>query len=108
MLIYHLISANDWAGVLESGQYTPPSYATEGFIHFSTEAQLLETARRFYNDAQELVVLEVSEKMVKSALKWEPAEDKTLFPHVYAPLTVDQISDTHMIYKDAKGEWVWV
>jgi uncharacterized protein (DUF952 family) len=107
MLIYHLLSSADWARFLERGEYAPASLASEGFIHFSTEAQVLASAARFFAGHESLAVLVVSEKQVKAHLKWEPAGSGELFPHVYAPLTIDQVEDTRMVYRAGEA-WEWV
>ena len=106
-LIYHLISPADWKKALDKGVYAPASLQAEGFIHFSTRGQLLPTAKRFYQAEKELVVLEVSVKQVQESLKWEAAENEELFPHVYARLPIEKVSDTRMLWKDGRGEWQW-
>ena len=105
-LIYHLISPSDWEKTLNKSSYAPSSLAEEGFIHFSTKDQVLRTASRFFGDASEMVVLEVSEKQVKPDLKWEEA-DGELFPHVYAGLPLEKVTNTRVIWKNPKGEWLW-
>lgn len=105
MILYHLTETEAWEMALEKGFYAPPSLETEGFIHFSTEAQLLQTAARYFAHTDELVVLEVSEKKVKSILKWEPSTQEELFPHVYGRLELDMIGNTNMLLKNRDGQW---
>ena len=105
-LIFHLIAPKEWEAVLNKSHYAPASLATEGFIHFSTKEQVLRTAKRFFGEQEEMVVLEVSEKQVKPQLKWEES-DGVLFPHVYAKIPLEAISNSRLIWKNKAGEWQW-
>ncbi|MDX2247296.1 MAG: DUF952 domain-containing protein [Bacteroidia bacterium] len=105
-MIYHLAKPEDWEKALRKGTYRTPSLSSEGFIHLSTQAQLMESARRFFSLEQELVVLEIAEKNVKHLLKWESAPDREeLFPHIYGPIPLELIADTFMLMKNSRGEW---
>lgn len=105
-LIYHLILPKEWEKTLNKSSYAPASLAEEGFIHFSTQEQVLRTAERFYGDQSEMVVLEVSEKQVKPHLKWETADGEQ-FPHVYSGLPLEAIANTRVIWKNKAGTWEW-
>jgi uncharacterized protein (DUF952 family) len=58
----------------------------DGFIHFSTAAQVRETARRHFGGHTDLIVLEVEAADLGEALRWEPSRGGDLFPHLYGPL----------------------
>lgn len=59
----------------------------DGYIHFSTSDQLLETLEKHYAGQNGLVVLEIDGQALDAAhLKWEPARGGALFPHLYADL----------------------
>jgi len=58
----------------------------DGFIHFSTSAQLAETAARHFAGATGQVLVAVEVASLGPALKWEPSRGGDLFPHLYAPL----------------------
>ncbi|WNJ18050.1 DUF952 domain-containing protein [Pontibacter sp. G13] len=105
-LIYHLVKQADWLHALDSGTYAPPSLKEEGFIHCSTKEQLMDTIARHYADERELVVLELSEKVVKPILKWETNKHGE-FPHLYGKLRIDWVENTRILFKDGKGEWHW-
>ncbi|MGB1693084.1 MAG: DUF952 domain-containing protein, partial [bacterium] len=40
--LYHILSSNDWSEE-STVDYLPQSFDEEGFIHLSTEQQLLDT-----------------------------------------------------------------
>lgn len=106
-ILYHLLPPTEWETALRGEQYHPASLASEGFIHFSTQAQLLGSATQFFTDADELVVLEVPEKRLKPQLKYEAAPDGRLFPHYYGPLDLALVENTRLLFRNAQGEWEW-
>lgn len=58
----------------------------DGFIHFSTAAQLPETAARHFAGQADLTLVAVDEEALGPDLKWEPSRGGDLFPHLYGPL----------------------
>jgi uncharacterized protein (DUF952 family) len=106
-LIYHLVPPQEWEKALKKGVHQPASLVSEGFIHFSTREQLLESATRFFEEYQELVVVEISEARLAPHLKYEPAGDGRMFPHYYQRLDLELVNDTRMLFRNAKGEWEW-
>ncbi|HMZ07724.1 MAG TPA: DUF952 domain-containing protein [Anaerolineales bacterium] len=99
-MILHITSKSEWADAQVRGEYTAPSFASEGFIHCSTEKQILNVANAFYRGRTDLVVLNLTEARIKPELKWEapagpPAEnisEADLFPHIYGPINLDAIA----------------
>lgn len=79
--IYHICRRGDWEG---SGGLTPRP--PEDFIHFSTAAQLPESAARHWTGQPGLVLLTVDPEMLGDGLRWEPSRREVLFPHLYASL----------------------
>ena len=63
----------------------------DGYIHFSSAAQLCETARLHFRGAQDLVALEVREEELGPSLRWEPSRGGTLFPHLYGLLAAEHV-----------------
>jgi uncharacterized protein (DUF952 family) len=59
----------------------------DGFIHFSTAAQLAGTAARHFAGQSDLLLLAVDAAALPvAALKWEPSRGGELFPHLYGAL----------------------
>jgi len=77
--------------------YAPDSLRSEGFIHCSTLAQVIDTANRFYRGRQDLVVLCIEESRLTAELKYEapamPRDEAAdeLFPHLYGELNVEAV-----------------
>ncbi|HEV7369624.1 DUF952 domain-containing protein [Arenibaculum sp.] len=91
--IYHMCRQDEWAGASASGLYRGSSQdLADGFIHFSTADQIVESAARHRAGQTGLVLLEVEAARLGPALKWEPSRAGQLFPHLYGPLPVDAVA----------------
>ena len=91
-ILYHIIHSQDWLDAQPGGVYAPPSLQTEGFIHFSTAAQVADTANRYYQGQTDLLLLvvdparEVDDGLVKPVIRYEPGGTGELYPHIYGVL----------------------
>lgn len=87
MLIYKILTTGQWAA-LEHDGYTAgaPVDLADGFVHFSTAAQVRETAARHFAGQDGLMIAAVDAEAVDDALKWEPSRGGDLFPHLYRML----------------------
>jgi len=61
----------------------------DGFIHFSTAAQVRETAAKHFAGLPDLVLVSIDDTRLGADLRWEPSRGGALFPHLYAPLPAD-------------------
>lgn len=88
-LIYHMCRQEEWRAALETGRYLGSSQDREdGFIHFSTALQIKESAARHRAGQTGLALLAVRPEALGESLKWEPARNGDLFPHVYGGIPV--------------------
>jgi uncharacterized protein (DUF952 family) len=93
--IFRLLAADVWERALESGRFEGTDHdLRDGFIHFSTAEQVVETARRHYSGQPNLILLWVSTAALGSALRWEPSRGGALFPHLYAALLPSAVTKT--------------
>jgi uncharacterized protein (DUF952 family) len=67
-----------------------PVDLADGFIHFSTGAQLRETAAKHFAGQDKLLLIAVDPAALGEALRFEPSRGGALFPHLYAPLAPSQ------------------
>jgi uncharacterized protein (DUF952 family) len=74
--------------------YEAESLTTEGFIHCSFTEQLDAVIRRYYSDADEIVVLEIDPARLSSTLVVEPSTGGENYPHIYGPINRDAIVGT--------------
>ncbi|HEY0837970.1 MAG TPA: DUF952 domain-containing protein [Azospirillum sp.] len=88
-IIHHMCRAEEWEQASPSGAYPGSSQdAADGFIHFSTSAQVVESAAKHRAGQAGLVLLSVDAARLGPALRWEPSRGGQLFPHLYGPLPV--------------------
>jgi len=69
-----------------------PIDAEDGYMHFSTAAQLAETLRLHFAGQSDLVILAVRIADLGDKLVWEPSRGGSLFPHLYDTLPTDLIA----------------
>lgn len=85
--IYHVCRRTEWEAAQASGHYPGSSQdVADGFIHFSSAAQVEESVARHRAGQDGLVLLAVEAARLGPALKWEPSRHGQLFPHLYGPL----------------------
>jgi uncharacterized protein (DUF952 family) len=86
-LIYKICPESLWREAEAAGSFAgAPVDLADGFIHFSTGAQLRETAARHFAGQRGLLLIAVDDAKLKPALRYEPSRGGALFPHLYAPL----------------------
>ena len=111
-MILHIVRRDDWENAIRKGEYAPASLDTEGFIHCSTAAQVVETANLFYRGQSDLVIVCLEEAHLTARLSYEPAvrlDDQraaALFPHVYGPLNLEAVSEVYEFPCDPEGRFV--
>lgn len=70
-----------------------PIDAADGYMHFSTAAQLSETLRLHFAGQDGLVLLAIRAADLGDSLVWEPSRGGALFPHLYGgPLPTSTIA----------------
>ena len=111
MKILHLTTRKDWRDAQRKGEYRAPSLETEGFIHCSTDEQLLGVANAFYRDAKFPVVLWIDTDKLLAPVKWEapvPADEfaDNTFPHIYGPLNLEAVVIVTPLKRNAEGEYI--
>lgn len=99
-MIYHITSRAAWSEARERGDYRAESLETEGFIHCSTQAQVLPVAETFFSGQEGLLLLVIEPERLTSDLRWEPPAGGTpppgipegeLFPHIYGPINLEAV-----------------
>ncbi len=87
-VIYHMCPAEAWAAAVAAGRYDgTEDDRRDGFIHFSTAAQLRESARRHRAGQAGLVLVAVEAARLGDRLRWEASRGGALFPHLYGTLS---------------------
>lgn len=93
--IYTLVRGEDWRAAERDGAYSGSADdARDGFLHFSTAAQLRASATKHRRGEADLWLVEADAARLGDALKWEPAAGGSrpgLFPHLYGPLPISAV-----------------
>jgi uncharacterized protein (DUF952 family) len=107
-IIYKICTAMEWREAESAGVYRGSEVdQRDGFIHFSTAAQVTETARRHFARQSDLVLLSVDAAALGDRLKWEPSRDGALFPHLYGELPLKAVRRFDPLPLDAGGKHVF-
>ena len=87
MLIYKIFRRAEWVAFRDAGETAgAPIDVTDGYIHFSTAAQVAQTVAKYFAAESDLVLLALDSTRLGPALMWEPARGGALFPHLYRRL----------------------
>ena len=85
--IYKICERASWRLAEQNGIYSgSDADAHDGFIHFSTAAQLAGTAVKHFARQRDLLLVAVNADALGATLKWEISRGGDLFPHLYAAL----------------------
>jgi uncharacterized protein (DUF952 family) len=104
-MIYKICPLSLWHEAERQGSFS--GYGVDrrdGYIHFSTAVQLRETAARHFAGQDGLALVAVDEAVLGPALKWEPARDGSLFPHLYGNLTLVAVRSAKPLPLGADGQ----
>lgn len=102
--IYKILTQGDWQRFQSSGTYAGSTVdVADGYIHFSTREQLVETLNKHYRGQETLEILAVDAAALSAEhLKWEPARD-SLFPHLYTDLPLSAVTGTFTLSAGSDG-----
>jgi len=105
-LIYKIVPRSEWEA--SAGDYDGSAHdKADGFLHFSTAAQLPDTLRLYYAGQTDLMLVAASVASLGAALKWEHSPTRgEAFPHLYGVLTCDAMKWARPILKNADGQFV--
>jgi uncharacterized protein (DUF952 family) len=92
-LIYKICPRDLWREAEAAGRFEgAPIDRQDGFIHFSTAAQVAETAARHFAGQADLLLIAVEAEALGDALRFEPSRGGDLFPHLYGALPLDAVT----------------
>ncbi len=107
-IIYKISPEELWCSAEQAGRFDgAPIDLRDGYIHFSTSAQVRETAAKHFSGQADLVLVDVSSEALGGALKWEVSRSGALFPHLYAPLDLSAVLWTKQLPLDGDGNHIF-
>lgn len=105
-LVFKIAPDALWREAVAKGRFTgSPVDVTDGFIHFSTPAQVRETAAKHFAGVAGLVLVAVATDGLE--LRWEPSRGGALFPHLYDELPVSAVRWVQPLPLGADGRHVF-
>jgi uncharacterized protein (DUF952 family) len=113
-MIYHITSSQAWQEAQQRGEYRADSLESEGFIHCSTESQILPVAEKYYRGQSDLLLLKIDPARLASELRWEPPSggapppgvpEGDLFPHIYGPINLDAVVKVYDLESNPDGSY---
>ncbi len=91
VFIYKITPRAAWEEAKKIGVfYGAPIDLTDGFIHFSTASQVVETAKKHFSKMDDLLLIAVKADALGDLLKWEISRGGDLFPHLYGELAINK------------------
>ena len=106
MIIYHIADRDGLEKSKESGFYTHPTLESDGFIHASTQEQVIDTANRRFVNENELLVLKIDTTKLNAEIKFEEASTGEKYPHIYGPVSMGAVLSNFKLSKDMKGKFI--
>jgi uncharacterized protein (DUF952 family) len=88
--IYKVLTAGQYASARAGGPVEAPVDVADGYVHFSTAAQLQATLSKWFKGQTGCVLLAFDAGDFGADLRWEAARGGDLFPHVYGQVDASQ------------------
>jgi uncharacterized protein (DUF952 family) len=106
--IYKICEREAWRAAEAAGAFRGSDVdLRDGFIHFSTAAQVAETAAKWFAGRDDLVLAAIDADALGADLRWEPSRGGALFPHLYAPLSFSTVRWTRALPLGADGRHIF-
>ena len=105
-MILHICPKTVWQEALELGAYKGDTLDKEGFIHCSELSQVVEVANYVFKEKDNLLLLEIDPTKVTAEIKYEDPGVGEKYPHIYGPLNIDAVIETHNFKTDDSGSFV--
>jgi uncharacterized protein (DUF952 family) len=96
MLVYHIVLPEYWRSLDTERDYVAESLTTEGFIHCSYPGQLDDVLKRYYSNADEILIFTIDSDKLSSRLVEEPSTNNEIYPHIYGPINCESIVEVKL------------
>lgn len=91
--IYKICPETLWRAAESAGVFRGASVdVQDGYIHFSTAEQAVETAVKHFAGQDNLLLVQVDSGKLGDRLKWEKSRGGALFPHLYGDLDMAAVT----------------
>lgn len=91
-IVYKIVPETLWNEARKTGVFQGAAVdLADGFIHFSTAAQMRDTARLHFAGVSGLLLVAIDAGKLGEALKFEASRGGDLFPHLYGKLPLSAV-----------------
>ena len=105
--LYHLARRGEWQAAEAEGLYQGSADdRRDGFLHFSTAEQVVESCARHRAGEADVMLVVVPEDAV-GPWRWEPSRAGALFPHLYGPLPLKAVVAVHALPLDEANSHIF-
>ena len=102
--IYKICPEAHWRAAEMDGVFRGSAVdLADGYIHFSTAEQAVETAAKHFAGQKDLLLVQVDSARLRAHLKWEPSRGGALFPHLYGDLALSAVTKVESLPLGADG-----
>ncbi len=103
--IYKVCDSALWEDAKQAGKFIGAEIdLQDGYIHFSTASQLLDTLARHFARCDGLVLLKIELNQID--IVWEAARDGDLFPHLYDHLPLSSVVADYELKRSPSGDHI--
>lgn len=104
MLLYKVLTLGEAEEFDRTGE-APLSAADaqDGYVHLSTREQLMKTLEKHFAGQPAVRLLAIDGDRLGEALRWEPAREGALFPHLYGRLQSGQTVEGWLLARGHGG-----
>lgn len=100
--VYKLLTEADWNAAQAAGCTSSAVDLADGYVHLSTSAQVMETARRYFSGEGRVKLLRFDPDTLGD-IRWEPSRGGDLFPHLYGALLIEKAEADWWLVPGADG-----
>lgn len=94
MIIYHIVTPENWEKFKDETAYEAESLETEGFIHCSYRNQLEGVLERYYKNQSKVTLLHINPHLLDAKLVAERSTGGDVYPHIYGKINRTAIVET--------------
>lgn len=102
--VFKILTKEEWSDASKLGYVKTNIDENDGFIHFSTSKQLAKTLHLYFDNIDEVVLLQINEEKIQANLVYEEPDSNNRggkFPHLYGKLSIEDILNTWNIKRNA-------
>ena len=106
-VVYKICDRTLWSDAEKAGVFKGAEIdLADGFIHFSTFDQVASTLAKHFAGRKDLLLVAVDAETLGEKIIYEEARGGILFPHLYQPLSLDNVLWAKPIETDEDGQHI--